>query len=201
MQEAGEGRATPLVDLRQVGTAHIHVDARSTPFKRGCCIVPGGGAAAEYGDGFAAKCYKIDVVIGMGGKIGHQSAIDEIRPEYATGSCTAGRQNDPPRQYVSTYPAFIQHGPNEGSCGFECFQRSPMPDWQSQHFLQPGQILNPGPIMNLVKRFPGIDAVFRLIPGTKGERGNAEGGARQHLGRAQRVHPREGQPRPFLPRP
>src|SRR5881227_1581359 len=134
-------------------------------------------------------------------KIGHQSAIDEIRPEYATGSCTAGRQNDPPRQYVSTYPAFIQHGPNEGSCGFECFQRSPMPDWQSQHFLQPGQILNPGPIMNLVKRFPGIDAVFRLIPGTKGERGNAEGGARQCFGRAQRVHPRAGQPRPFLARP
>ena len=33
----------------------------------------------------------------MGGKIGHQSAIDEIRPEGATGSCaslvTAMRRN------------------------------------------------------------------------------------------------------------
>ena len=201
MQKAGKCRATSLVDLRQVRAAHIHVDARGAPFKCGCCIVPGGGAAAEYGDGFAAKRFEIDVVIGMGSKVGHQSAIDEVRPENATGPCTAGRQNDAPRQYFSTRSAFIQHGPHETSCRFERFQRSPVADRQGQHFLQPGQILNPGPIINLVKRFPGIETVFRLIPGTKGERGNTEGGARQGFGRAQRVHAREGQPRSFLTRP
>ena len=156
------------------------MSTRAAPlFERGYRIVPGGGAAAEDGDGFAAKRFEIDVVIGMGGKIGHQGAIDEIRPEHATGSGPAGRKNDPPRQQASTCPVFIERGPHEAACWFERLQRDAVPDRQGQHLLQPGEILDPGAIMDLVERLPGIGAVFCLVPGTEGEGGNAEGGAGQ----------------------
>ena len=154
VQEAGKCRAAPLVDLRQVRAAHIHVDTRRTPFERGGCIVPCGGAAAEHGDGFAAQRVEIDLVIGVRGKVGRQCAIDEVRPEVTTGAGTAGRQNDAPRQYFSTRSVFVQYGLYESAGRFERFQRNAVADGQRQHLLQPGQIFNPGPDYKSCKALP-----------------------------------------------
>jgi len=49
----------------------------------------------EYGDRFAGKRFKSIVVIGMGGKIGHQRAIDVVGQKTPPAPAAGGRKNDP----------------------------------------------------------------------------------------------------------
>ena len=62
------------------------------------------------------------------------------------------------------------------------------------HPQQVGQPVRGG---DLVEALPALGAVLRLVPGAKGQRGKADVGAGQVLGRAQRVHARVGAPGTF----
>ena len=63
-----------------------------------------------------------------------------------------------------------------------------------RHAAVPAQVVHPLQARDLVERGPGLAAPLGLEPGAEGERGHAERGAGELLGRAQRVHARRGGP-------
>ncbi|MNX22156.1 hypothetical protein D3C86_521330 [compost metagenome] len=198
MGQAGVARALALVDARDVVAADQQVHAGGARFQRGGGAVHGGCARAHDADAQAGKRFVVHHVRRMRPAAARQ-LLRKIRHIGAAQAVAAGGQHH----------AAGQHGAASGGrfdvqlhqlVGARQDGQDAMfiAHVQAQHPAVPAQVVHPLQAWNLVQRFPGLGSELRFEPGAEGQRGQAQRGARQLLGRAQRFHAGRGGPGAFV---
>lgn len=199
MDQPRAARALALVDAGQVGAADQQIDARGAGFQRGGGRIHGRRARADHAHPFARQRAVVHRIGRMRPPAARQ-AVRERRHGRAAQAVTAGGQHHAARQHALPGCVRCVEGQLDRTVGARLHGPDVMcvADLQLQHAAVPAQVVHPLQARDLVERLPGIGAELRLEPGTEGQRGQAQCGAGQLLGRAQRFHAGGGRPRAFV---
>ncbi len=195
--QAGIAGALALVDAGDVLAADQQVHAGRARLQRGGRAVHGGRARADHAHALAGERGVVHDVGGVHpaiarqfpGEVGHIGAAQAVAP---------GRQHHAARQHRAAAGGRLdlqlhqpvgarQHGADAVF----------VPHIQVQHAAIPAQVVHPLQARNLVQRLPGLGPELGFEPGAERQRRQAQRGAGQLLGRAQRLHARRGGPGAF----
>ena len=184
--------ALALVDARDVGAADQQVDAGGAGLQRGGGAIHGRGARAHHADALAAQ----GGVVHRVGRVRPQRAR-QLRERRHIGTAEPSRPVASTTRRASTVrsPCGVPGaGPPTVGAGLHRQHGVFIAEVQRQHAAVPAQVVHPLQARDLVERFPRRRAELGLVPGSEGQRRQAQRGAGQLLGRAQRFHARGGGP-------
>ncbi|MCY1223200.1 hypothetical protein D9M72_353120 [compost metagenome] len=196
--QSGVARALALVDAGDVVAADQQVHAGGARFQRGGRAVHGRRARAHHAHALARERGVVHDVGRMRPAVARQ-LLREVGHIGAAQAVAAGGQHHAARQHragpggrfdveLHQLVGARQHGPDAVFVAHVQFQ----------HAAVPAQVIHPLKARDLVQRFPGLGAELRFEPGAEGQRGQAQRGAGQLLGRTQRFHPGRGGPGAFI---
>ena len=120
------------------------------------------------------------------------------QPGAAQAIPACGQNHAPCQQGLQS--AFVAHLQSHMALGGgrDGFDGMVVAQVDRHHAAKPTQVIHPLRARNFVQRLPGGHAKLRLIPGSKGEGGQAQRRPSQDLGRAQGFHARGGDPGALL---